>query len=84
MAKQRPQDQTDAQAARAIELDLARQAAAGTAGVTNTAFDGVATSQDPEQARKALLFFERRAARKSGRRPRVRTLNISNAMGPSP
>jgi hypothetical protein len=72
-------DHTDAAAARDLEKHLAGQAAAGTSAVTGTGFDGVETHQDPAQARKALLFFERRAARKSGRRPRVRGIDLRGA-----
>jgi hypothetical protein len=73
----------EAQAAQDLEAGLASQAAAGTSGVTVSAFDGVESRTDPAQVRKNLLFFERRAARRSGRRPRVRTLDISRAMEPT-
>jgi hypothetical protein len=73
----------EAQAAQDLEASLAGQAAAGTAGLVASAFDGVESRSDPAQVRKTLLFFERRAARRSGRRPRVRTLDISRAMAPT-
>jgi hypothetical protein len=79
MAPNPHRDNSDARAAEALQDDLARQAAAGTSGVTSVAFDGVATQTDPAEARKALLFFERRAARKSGLRPRVSTIDLSRA-----
>jgi hypothetical protein len=59
-----------------LETTLASQAAAGVAGVTSVSAGGVTTSFDPAEARNALSFFEARAARRSGRRRRVRTLDL--------
>jgi hypothetical protein len=69
----------DAQAAAQIEAQLAAQAAAGVAGLTSVANDQGSAGFSPAQSREQILFHERRAARKSGRRPRFRTIDLRTA-----
>jgi len=69
----------DAHIADAQETQLANKVIAGAAGVTSVTAGGVTTAFSPKEDREALLFFERRAARKTGKRSRVRTLDLRGA-----
>jgi len=59
---------TDQQIATAIKTAMAANAAAGSVGVVSVTIDGITTQFSWPQAQQQLEWWERRAARASGKR----------------
>lgn len=62
-----------------IREALARRAAKGGTGNVTIVIDGVSTSFSEKEARDALIFWEARAARASGSRKLISTLDLRQA-----
>lgn len=62
-------------------VEVLRNALATGAGVVSISVDGVTVSYSREQALRELQFWEKRAARASGRRPRIVSIDLSGAGG---
>ena len=67
---------TAARIADDIRNALAARAAAGGTGSVTVSIDGMATTYDERQALEALAFWESRAARASGRRRTISTMDL--------
>ncbi len=70
---------TDDQVADSIRSQLATRAAGGQSGIVSVTIDGVTTQFDEAGAREALDYWEARAKRASGKRRRVRTMDLRGA-----
>ncbi len=70
---------TDQEIADAIRTALAKRATSGATGAVTVTIDGISTTYDEAQARTALDYWERRAARSAGSRRRVSTIDLRNA-----
>lgn len=60
-------------------VDIIRAALATGASVVSVNIDGQVTQWDRRQAMQELEFWERRAARSTGRRPAAASINLANA-----
>ena len=69
---------TDSEIANAIRNALARRAQLGQTGVVSVMIDGLETRYDEKTALVQLDFWERRAARSSGRRPTFTGISLEN------
>jgi len=65
---------TAAEIADAIRSAIAQRATDGAIGVVSVNIDGIQTTYSETQARQALEYWERRAAR--ARRPKVRGIDL--------
>ena len=70
---------TAAQIADQIAAAIAARAQDGGAGQVTVTIDGVTTTYSEKDAQDALHFWERRAARESGRRRRVVPIDLRRA-----
>jgi len=69
---------TDQQIADAIRTALATHAANGAAGVVSVTIDGIQTQYNFDKAVAELEFWERRAAKTSGKKTMFGTLDLRN------
>jgi hypothetical protein len=67
---------TAQQIADAIRAALEARAAAGATGNVTVTFDGISHTYSEAEARGALEYWERRAAREAGTRPIACTLDL--------